>query len=583
VTNSLVPIGSDLGASNVETDEPLLGVLGDNGGATMTILPQFGSPAIDAGDVATAILTPIPATDQRGEARIASSAIDIGSVETAPVEPDVVTIAPTTASVGEDDGSLELTVTRTGDGLGAASVKVATTAGTAGADDFTAIDATVSFANGETGAKTVTLEVAADGVVEPDEMLTVTISDPVGAVLGTATTSTVTITDATIDDDALIVPISPARLVDTRAAGTTIDGDFDKTGRPASGSTTKVQIAGRGGVPADAKAAVLTVTAVNPGTKGYVTVHPCLDAAPNTSSLNFSQGVTISNEIVAELSATGEICMFVEGDIDIIVDVAGIVPSGSAYEPVDGARIVDTRPTGQTVDDELEGGGPTSEITINVAGRAGVPADAAAAVVNIAAVSPSTNGFVTAHPCLSTVPNASSLNFTTATTRSNEIIAPLNDDGELCLTVTGDANILVDIAGYIPDDPTYGATGPARFVDTRATGETIDGELEKGGIRAADSELRVPIAGRGDVPENAVGVIANITVAGPTGVGYVAAHPCEDPRPLASSLNFVGGVNGASEVTIGLDEDGDLCLYTSESTHLIVDVVGYVLAASVEV
>jgi hypothetical protein len=56
--------------------DPMLGPLQDNGGRTDTHLPMLGSPAIDAGDTATA-----PPRDQRGVRRPQGPASDIGSVE----------------------------------------------------------------------------------------------------------------------------------------------------------------------------------------------------------------------------------------------------------------------------------------------------------------------------------------------------------------------------------------------------------------------------------------------------------------------------------------------------------------------
>jgi hypothetical protein len=67
-----------LGAHNIIGTDPLLGPLASNGGPTLTHQPLPGSPAIDAGD--PAIPSP-PATDQRGFARIAGAAVDLGSVE----------------------------------------------------------------------------------------------------------------------------------------------------------------------------------------------------------------------------------------------------------------------------------------------------------------------------------------------------------------------------------------------------------------------------------------------------------------------------------------------------------------------
>jgi hypothetical protein len=54
---------------------PLLDALGDNGGPTQTMMPQTGSPAIDAGGACSV------ATDQRGIPRPQGSACDVGAVE----------------------------------------------------------------------------------------------------------------------------------------------------------------------------------------------------------------------------------------------------------------------------------------------------------------------------------------------------------------------------------------------------------------------------------------------------------------------------------------------------------------------
>jgi hypothetical protein len=69
--------------------DPLLGALADNGGPTLTMLPQLDSPLVDAipivncqSDGASGI-----ANDQRGEPRPGFDACDIGAVELQPVPP----------------------------------------------------------------------------------------------------------------------------------------------------------------------------------------------------------------------------------------------------------------------------------------------------------------------------------------------------------------------------------------------------------------------------------------------------------------------------------------------------------------
>ena len=79
-----------VGANNRVGVDPLLGPLANNGGLTATHRPQSGSPVIDAGN--PAIPSP-PATDQRGFARIAGAAVDLGSVEVQGGEVEIPTLS----------------------------------------------------------------------------------------------------------------------------------------------------------------------------------------------------------------------------------------------------------------------------------------------------------------------------------------------------------------------------------------------------------------------------------------------------------------------------------------------------------
>lgn len=111
------------------------------------------------------------------------------------------------AAIGEAAGSVSLTVSRTGGSGGALSVDYATSSGsaTAGAD-FTAASGTLSWADKDTAAKTITVDVTNDTADELSETFTVTLSNPSGgAQLRGNPTATVTIAD----DDPPPPPPSP--------------------------------------------------------------------------------------------------------------------------------------------------------------------------------------------------------------------------------------------------------------------------------------------------------------------------------------------------------------------------------------
>lgn len=243
------------------------------------------------------------------------------------------------------------------------------------------------------------------------------------------------------------------------------------------------------------------------------------------------------------------------------------------------ARVLETRsgPTFKTIDGDFEGIGRRTngqETTLKIAGRAGVPADAEAVVINLTGVDPDNVGFATVHPCLVNPPLASSLNFRGDVDSGNELVAELNDDGELCIFNRGVTDLVVDVVGYVPNGSRYSAVGPARLLDTRDTGATIDGLFEKGGIRLSGTELELDVGGRGGVSSDATAVVINVTAVKPVDVGYVTVHPCLPDEPTAASLNFEPGVNRGNEIVAQLNSDGKLCLFTFGSAELVVDVVG---------
>ena len=120
-------------------------------------------------------------------------------------------------------------------------------------------------------------------------------------------------------------PLLPARLLDSRAGATTIDGLQAGTGAAGPGATVNVTVTGRGGVPTlGVGAVVVNVTAVAPTTAGYVTVYPAGQPRPLSSNLNFTPGQTIPNLVIAKVGTGGQISLYnSSGATDLVVDVLG--------------------------------------------------------------------------------------------------------------------------------------------------------------------------------------------------------------------------------------------------------------------
>lgn len=373
------------------------------------------------------------------------------------------------------------------------------------------------------------------------------------------------------------VPVTPARLVDTRSSGETIDGEFRGAGTIEAGDTLRVDVAGRGGIPTSATGAIVNVTAVNPEKVGFLTVFPCTETPPNASSVNYTTGVNLPNEVIASLDERGALCIFSSARTHLAVDVVGFLGGPSPFRAVNPSRLLDTRQSGVTIDGKSRAEGRVragGEVTVQVAGRAGIPDTAAAAVVNVIAVAPNGTGFVTVHACLDDRPLTSSLNYIAGGNRGNEVLAGLDSSGQICLFTSDEAHLVVDVVGYLDADLDIAAVAPARVFETRAGTPTVDGRAQGVGRLAADSTTRIKLAERAGVPAGATTVNINVTAVNAELNGFLTVFGCGD-RPLAASLNYVPGVNGGNDLISGLNPDGELCVYTSAPTDLTIDVTGY--------
>ena len=423
-----------------------------------------------------------------------------------------------------------------------------------------------------------TLDIAQGGVIDPD-------GDGVGdhidncptvANAGQQDGNSNGVGDA-CDPEPAFVALTPARLADTRSSGVTIDGQYQAGGKVTGGTSLTIQVVGRGGVQAGAKAAVLNVTVLRAAAGGFATVYPCTASPPNASSINFGVGTVDPNEVVAKLSATGTVCVFVSQTTDVIVDVVGFAAAGSPYQPLDPRRYADTRNSGSTFDGLFNRAGlrtAGSTYEVQIAGRGLVPTGASAAIVNLTVNGSTAGGFGTVYPCTPTRPTASSVNWTTGLTRPNELIVKLSDTGTICIYVSAPTQLILDVVGYLPPSDGYTPLTPSRLTDTRLNQPTIDGFYTGDGPQENGTTYEVQVAGRGGVPLGATTAVLNVSVIAQAN-GFATVFPC-GTLPTASSLNYVSGNVRPNEVVAKLSPEGRVCVFVSGKTNLIIDVVGYI-------
>lgn len=113
---------------------------------------------------------------------------------------------------------------------------------------------------------------------------------------------------------------------------------------------------------------------------------------------------------------------------------------------------------------------------------------------------------------------------------------------------------------------------PVRLLDTRS-----------GAPLAAGGTHTLTIGGTPSVPAYARAAVLNVTVDQTTADSYLTVWPADKPRPTASNLNWKAGVTIPNLVTVALSADGRASFYNEfGTTHLIVDAVGYYVAAGLK-
>ena len=119
------------------------------------------------------------------------------------------------------------------------------------------------------------------------------------------------------------------RLLDTRSTNTKVE----------AGET--VRIDATVGAFEPAAGVVVNVATVDTEALGFLTVFPCSDDVPTTSTLNTRPGLVVSNASIAATDADGSVCIFSLTRTHLVVDMLGTVDG--AFDPVAPFRVLDTR------------------------------------------------------------------------------------------------------------------------------------------------------------------------------------------------------------------------------------------------
>jgi len=250
---------------------------------------------------------------------------------------------------------------------------------------------------------------------------------------------------------------------------------------------------------------------------------------------------------------------------------------GGTSNPLTPARILDTRGSNGGHAYPL---GPGQALTLQVAGRGGVPSsDVSAVLLNVTVTDATANSYLAVWPTGLSRPTVSNINFHAGAAIPNLVEVALGAGGQVSFfNAAGSVDVIADVEGWVGDNlNSYGDAGlfeplpPARILDTRTSNGGHDFPLGPG------QTLTLQVSGRGAVPSSEVGaVIMNVTVVNPTASSYLTVWPNGVSRPLASNLNFSAGETVPNRVIVGVGSGGDVNFYNAAGyVNVIADVNGW--------
>jgi YVTN family beta-propeller protein len=263
------------------------------------------------------------------------------------------------------------------------------------------------------------------------------------------------------------------------------------------------------------------------------------------------------------------------GDNTVSV-IAGANAAPLQFVAVAPCRLVDTRP-GQGGNGPIPGG--TSEsFPIPQEGGCNIPTTAAAYSLNVSVVPASILGYLTIWPTGEDQPLVATLNSLDGRIKADAAIVPAGYQGAITIYVTNTTNVILDINGYFA--PVSGSTlafyplTPCRIADTRKTNfpqglgaPYLPGHQER--------DFPILNATSCNIPASAAAYSLNFSVVPHGGLGYMTVWPTGQPRPLVSTLNDVPGTIIANAAIVPAGTSGDVSVYPSNDTDVIIDINGY--------
>jgi hypothetical protein len=202
---------------------------------------------------------------------------------------------------------------------------------------------------------------------------------------------------------------------------------------------------GRCGVPSSARAVALNITTI-PLAAPLVSFFASNSTAPALDPILSGRNIGVVAGL--QIIPGRQVNFYASSPTHAIVDVTGYfaeptaAPNGLAFYPLQPCRLHDTRTAGNTPIP-----GATSR-TIPATDQCGIPANATAVSVNLAAIPRGPLDFLTLYPTGQPRPNASTLNAYDGQIVANAALIPIGANGSVSLFASRETDAILDVNGY---------------------------------------------------------------------------------------------------------------------------------------
>jgi hypothetical protein len=289
----------------------------------------------------------------------------------------------------------------------------------------------------------------------------------------------------------------------------------------------------------------------------------------------------LTKHLVIDLGVTGPDNAFGSGRATLPAPPPAAIDSRPAQYTalVAPTRILDTRGDSSTPGAPI---GPHPQFTI-IDVPIGI-AGATAVAVSIVSIDSRAPGYVQALPKLvGRLADSSNLNVASSSQiQPNFAIVPVGADGAITLYLYAGGNVVVDLLGSFTPAATptvaagrFVAVDPVRVLDTRP---------ESNGPTPPEFVPHTPAAGETvrvtGIPAGASAAVVNVVADQALGSGFLRAQPTGATGLTTSNGNFIAGLASGTLAIVPVGADGTISIYTSQVTHIVVDLMGYMTDAN---